>query len=169
MTLAMPLTIELPSQSADCVQRRRWAVIGLDAAVISQNVFQSGPSNASCPATHMRHGGAVGWLHGSVLVRRPRFSVGTFLWPLQGCEMPHAGHESSFHSGNTLDEIFGMFGFDKFVMLALYDRDGHMDIGQVARRIVGFRFHDPTDRFGKCVELVRHGRQLGVVLGELED
>ena len=58
-----------------------------------------------------------------------------------------------------------MLGFDKLIMLALYDRDGHMDIGHIARRIVGLRLHHLADRGGKCLELVRRGRQLGIVLG----
>src|SRR6267154_2154001 len=87
------------------------------------------------------------------------------LRPLQRCEMAHARQEDQFRSGNAPSEIFGMFGFDKLIMLALYDRDGHMDISHIARRIIGLRLHHLADRGGKCLELVRRGRQLGIVLG----
>ncbi len=73
--------------------------------------------------------------------------------------MAHAGQEDQFRSGNTPGEILGMFGLDKLIMLALYDRDGHMDISHIARRIIGLRLHHPTDRCGKCFELVRRRRQ----------
>ena len=72
--------------------------------------------------------------------------------------MAHAGQKDQFRSGNTPREIFGMFGLDKLIVLALHDRDGHMDIGQIARRIVGLGPLHLADRFGKGLELVRRGR-----------
>ena len=76
------------------------------------------------------------------------------LRPLQRREMAHAGQEDKFRSGNAPGEIFGMFGFDKLIMLALHDRDGHTNIGQIAREIIRFRPLHLTDRIGKGLELV---------------
>jgi hypothetical protein len=50
-------------------------------------------------------------------------------------------------------------------MLTLHDRDGHMDVSQVACRIIGFGLLHPADRLRKCLELIRRGRQFGIVLG----
>ena len=57
-----------------------------------------------------------------------------------------------------------MFALDEFVVLALYDRDWHADLSQIVRRIVGLRFLHEADCVGKRLELVRRGRQLGIVL-----
>jgi hypothetical protein len=42
---------------------------------------------------------------------------------------------------------------------------GHMDVSQVACRIIGFGLLHPADRLRKCLELIRRGRQFGMVLG----
>ncbi len=50
-----------------------------------------------------------------------------------------------------------MFEFDELIMLALHDGDGHVDFGQIARRIVRLRPLHLLDGFGKGLELVRGG------------
>ena len=58
-----------------------------------------------------------------------------------------------------------MFEFDELIMLPLNDSDRHVDIGQIAYRVIGFGPLHLADCIGKGRELVRRGRQLGIVLG----
>ena len=86
------------------------------------------------------------------------------LGPLQRCEVTYAREIDKFCIWNAPSEIFGVFALDEFIMLALDDRDGHADLRQIVRRIIGLRSLHEADRLGKLVELIRRGRQLGVVL-----
>src|SRR5271169_7000637 len=58
-----------------------------------------------------------------------------------------------------------MFEFDELIMLPLNDRDRHMDIGQITYRVIRFGLLHLADCIGKGRELIRRGRQLGIVLG----
>jgi hypothetical protein len=51
-----------------------------------------------------------------------------------------------------------VFAFDKFVMLALYDHDGHADLRQIARGVVGLRLLHQGDGFDEGFEVL--GRSL---------
>jgi hypothetical protein len=67
--------------------------------------------------------------HGSVKLLRS----------LQRSEMAHAVEENEFRVGDASSEIFRVFAFDEFVMLALPDHHGHADPREVVREIVRFR------------------------------
>ena len=50
--------------------------------------------------------------------------------------MTHAVEKGEFRAGNASREIFPVFAFDKFVMLALYDHDRHSDLREVIYGVV---------------------------------
>src|SRR6266540_5082862 len=55
------------------------------------------------------------------------------LGPLQRCEMTHIVERDESRMWNAPSEIFGVFTFDEFILLALYDRHRHADRCQVLR------------------------------------
>ena len=58
-----------------------------------------------------------------------------------------------------------MFEVDELIMLPLNDRDRHVDIGQITYRVIGFGLLHLADCIEKGRDLIRCGRQLGIVLG----
>src|SRR5258706_13849500 len=77
--------------------------------------------------------------------------------------MAHTRQKDEIRSWNTPGKVFGMFEFDEFIMLALHDRDGHVDIGHIARGIIGLYLHHFADRADERIELVWRSRQFGIV------
>src|ERR1700676_2725526 len=55
---------------------------------------------------------------------------------LQRSEMAHTVEKNEFGVGNASSEIFGVFAFDKFIMLALHDHDRYADLREIARGVV---------------------------------
>jgi len=79
------------------------------------------------------------------------------LRPLQRCEVAHARQKDQFGAGDTSSEVFGMFTFDEFIMLAVDDYYWHTNLSQLIGRIIGLRSLHQADRSRKLLELVRCG------------
>src|SRR5262245_3448610 len=80
------------------------------------------------------------------------------LWPLQWCEVTHTRKVDKFCIGNILSEIFSVFALDEFIMLTMNDHDGHANLSQIVRRIIGLRSLHEANRIGKLIELIWRGR-----------
>jgi len=72
--------------------------------------------------------------------------------------MAHTFEEGEFRVGNASSEVFRVFKFYKFVMLALYDRDRHDDLRQVMRGVVRLSPAHQADVFDKLPKVFRRSR-----------
>jgi len=72
--------------------------------------------------------------------------------------MAHAVEKDEFGVRNASSEIFRVFAFDKFVMLALYDHGGHADPREVMCRVVRLSLPHHADVFDKALKVFRRSR-----------
>lgn len=63
--------------------------------------------------------------------------------------MAHTVEKNEFGVGNASSEIFGVFAFDKFIVLALHYHDRYADLREIARGVVRLRAPHPADVFDK--------------------
>ena len=68
---------------------------------------------------------------------------------LQRSEVAYVFEENEFGARNRPAQILRVLAFDKFIVLALYNRDGHDDICKVMRRKVWLRSPHQADIFDK--------------------
>lgn len=93
------------------------------------------------------------------------------LGPLQWREMTDAIQEDKLRLGKGPGQIFRMFAFDEFVMVAVRDRDGYSDLREIACGVVGLGPLHQADSLDEAVEffwellweLRPRSRELGVV------
>lgn len=82
---------------------------------------------------------------------------------LQRGEMTYSGKTEEFRIWNCLSDIFGMFGFDKLIILTLYNCDGDADLCKLLRRIIWLGFLHQAHCVGEPLKLVWRFRQLSIV------
>src|ERR1700694_3455857 len=90
--------------------------------------------------------------------KKCEYRVVELRWPLEWCEMAHALQNDQFRVRDAARKIFSVVAPDEFLMLALDDGDGYVNLSQVLLGIVGLRSLHHSDRFHECLELVRCGR-----------
>ncbi len=77
---------------------------------------------------------------------------------LQRSEMAHGVEKDEFRVRNASSEIFRVFAFNRFVMLALCDHDRHPDLGEVMCGVVRLRSPHKADVFDKVLKVFRRSR-----------
>ena len=99
------------------------------------------------------------------LVQKAMHRLAQLLRPLQRREMADAGQQDQLRTRNAASKVLGVLELDELVMLGVDDGDGHLDLGQVARRVVRLRPLHQADRFGEGLELAGRRRQPPLVPG----
>lgn len=72
--------------------------------------------------------------------------------------MAHAVEKDEFRVGNAPSEIFRVFAFDKFVILALCDHDRHADLREVMHGAVRLSSPHQADVCDKVFKVFRRSR-----------
>jgi hypothetical protein len=84
---------------------------------------------------------SVNFLQEGTLPRKARITLLNCSGLCSGARWLTPGRRINSAPGILRATIFGMFGLDKLIMLALYNRDGYINISHIARRKIEVRLH----------------------------
>jgi hypothetical protein len=86
--------------------------------------------------------------------------IGEELRPLQWRNMAHPWQLDQFGGRDTHSQITGVLGLDELIMLALHNRNRHMDLAEISSAVVRLALLHLADRRHQRIKLPRGRRDL---------